>query len=345
MRTWPEVEAALQGRPGWRRVGREHHGPCPVSGAGTDTAWFAAGSGSGGVRCGCRHCGGAGGRLDGEALREHLAAVCGEDLGAFPGRPEGANASVRGVASGSASMRPAGRGPNPTTGPGLADALWRAGGTVDGTAGRSYLHGRGCWPGGGVAALRWLTTAAAARIGLRPTLPDGAAGCLCYRFGAPGEVGTLAVQVEAVDGEGRRVLFGNGTKRLSVSGSDFGGGARVFLVGGDVARGVHLCEGPLDALALAALERLGAVELHGAAVAAAAGTGGFRPAACIGSGPAWLWAQDDRAGILAAVRLGTALRVGGRAVSVKRPAEGLTGRDWADVAAEAAAEREAMRDD
>ena len=67
MITWPAVEAALQGRPDWRRIGVEWHGPCPVTLAGRDGAWFGAGSGSGGVRCGCRHCGDAGGRLDGEA--------------------------------------------------------------------------------------------------------------------------------------------------------------------------------------------------------------------------------------------------------------------------------------
>ena len=32
--TWPDLEAALQARDGWRRVGREYHGPCPVTGRG-----------------------------------------------------------------------------------------------------------------------------------------------------------------------------------------------------------------------------------------------------------------------------------------------------------------------
>ena len=77
VRTWAAVEAALQGRPGWRRIGVEWHGPCPVTLAGRDGAWFGAGSGSGGVRCGCRHCGDAGGRLEGEVLTAHLAAVAG----------------------------------------------------------------------------------------------------------------------------------------------------------------------------------------------------------------------------------------------------------------------------
>ncbi len=74
---WPDLEAALQGRPGWRRVGREYHGPCPVSGAGCDCC-FASEGRAGGVALGCRKCGGNGGRLDSESLMAHLAALGGE---------------------------------------------------------------------------------------------------------------------------------------------------------------------------------------------------------------------------------------------------------------------------
>ena len=73
---WPDLEAALQGRPGWRRVGREYHGPCPVSGAGRDYC-FASEGRAGGVAVGCRRCGN-GGRLDSESLIAHLAALGGE---------------------------------------------------------------------------------------------------------------------------------------------------------------------------------------------------------------------------------------------------------------------------
>ena len=66
MTHWPDLEAALQGRPGWRRVGREYHGPCPVSGAGRDCC-FASEGRAGGVAVGCRRCGN-GGRLDSESL-------------------------------------------------------------------------------------------------------------------------------------------------------------------------------------------------------------------------------------------------------------------------------------
>ena len=62
--------------PGWRRVGVEWHGPCPVTGAGHDCCWCGPGA-STAIRIGCRHCGG---RLDAAAVREHLAAL-GADSG------------------------------------------------------------------------------------------------------------------------------------------------------------------------------------------------------------------------------------------------------------------------
>ena len=75
--TWPDLEAALQARDGWRRVGREYHGPCPVSGAGRDCC-FASEGRAGDVALGCRKCGGNGGKLDSESFLAHLAALVGE---------------------------------------------------------------------------------------------------------------------------------------------------------------------------------------------------------------------------------------------------------------------------
>ena len=77
MTHWPDLEAARQGRPGWRRVGRDYHGPCPVSGAGRDCC-FASDGRAGGVALGCRKCGGNGGKLDSESFLAHLAALVGE---------------------------------------------------------------------------------------------------------------------------------------------------------------------------------------------------------------------------------------------------------------------------
>ena len=73
MIAWPDVEAALQGRPGWRRGGREYHGPCPVSGAGRDCC-FASEGRAGDVALGCRKCG----DLESESFLAHLAALVGE---------------------------------------------------------------------------------------------------------------------------------------------------------------------------------------------------------------------------------------------------------------------------
>ena len=77
MTHWPDLEAALQGRAGWRRVGREYHGPCPVSGAGRDCC-FASKGRAGDVALGCWKCGGNGGKLDSESFLAHLAALVGE---------------------------------------------------------------------------------------------------------------------------------------------------------------------------------------------------------------------------------------------------------------------------
>ena len=69
--SWSVLEAALHGRAGWQRIGREWHGPCPVLGIGQHTCWFAPGDRTS-VRGGCRKCGG---RLSPSAFREHLAAI------------------------------------------------------------------------------------------------------------------------------------------------------------------------------------------------------------------------------------------------------------------------------
>ena len=212
MTHWPDLEAALQGRAGWRRVGREYHGPCPVSGAGRDCC-FASEGRAGDVALGCRKCGGNGGKLDSESFLAHLAALVGE--------------TARHVAAHATNDRATIETPSP-----LPARAWRASEPVD-------------------------------------------------------------------DTPGARVLFGAAGKRPSVAASDFAGGRRVCHAGGDVDRGVHLVEGPLDALALVYLARLGAVELAGA-VFGAQGTPGFTARACPGRGPVLLWPDGDGPGERAA---------------------------------------------
>ena len=69
MTSWPDLEAALQARPGWRRVGKEWRGPCPLTGAGSRGAWFEPGR-TAAVVGGCHKCN--------ESFAAHLAAVRGE---------------------------------------------------------------------------------------------------------------------------------------------------------------------------------------------------------------------------------------------------------------------------
>ena len=216
---------------------------------------------------GCRKCGGNGGKLDSESFLAHLAALVGETA-----RHVAAHAT-----NGSAAIE------TPSALPGRA---WLASDPVDGTPGHAYLVARRVWPAGErfPASVRWLPTESARRVGVRPRVPDGAAGCVVYRFGFPGEADTNAAQLEAVNAHGERVPFGAAGKRPSVAASAFAGGRSVFHAGGDVDRGVHLVEGPLDALALVHLARLGAVELAGA-VLGAQGTPGFTASACPGRGP------------------------------------------------------------
>ena len=202
---------------------------------------------------------------------------------------------------------------------------------------------RGAWPAGErfPASVRWLPAASARRVGVRPQLPIGAAGCVVYRFGSPGEADTNAAQLEAVNAHGARVLFGAAGKRPSVAASDFVGGRRVFHAGGDGDRGVHLVEGPLDALALVHLARLGAVELAAGAVFGAQGTPGFTARACSGWGPVVLWPDADAAGSRAALRLRLALEATGRRCTVRLAG---AGGDVADWAANEADERAAIQE-
>ena len=334
MIAWPDVEAALQGRPGWRRVGREYHGPCPVSGAGRDCCFASEGQ-AGGVKLGCRRCGV---RLESEAFRAHLDALVGE-----PARhvaPHATNARA-----GTPTLTP-----TPTPSP-LPARLWRASAAPEQTPGARYLEQRGVWPAGErlPASVRWLPTEAARRGDCRPSLPSGAAGCVVYRFAGPHEVETNAAELEAVDAHAAAVRFyewkpqADRVKRPAVNGCTFDGGRRVFSAGGDPDRGVHLCEGPLDALALIHLARLGSVELDGAAVYGAQSTSGFTARACTGRGPVTVWRDRDTngQGQRAAAQLAGELRRTGRRVTIHgAPWDGADLTDWARAVVE---EREAIQ--
>ena len=299
MTKWSDVVRALETRPDFRRRGQEWHGPCPVTSVGKTKAWFGPGAERDGVRAGCRHCGETGGKLNGDAFREHLVAVVGASDGSPGGRPRiGSSTTVEWRKRHGGALI-------------LPDRVWRSARSPAGSPGELYLvRRRAVWPAELALppSVRWLP-ASRARI-LRRRLPDGAVGVIVYRFVEPGDVATMAVQVEAVAADGERVSFPPGAKRVSVEGSRFG--PRVFWAVGDVANGVHVCEGVTDALALFHLQCLGA----GFRAAAALGVGptagicgvhsasGFRLEAIPGSAPVIVWPDGDPAGNSAAGRGG-----------------------------------------
>ena len=117
---------------------------------------------------------------------------------------------------------------------------------------------------------------------------------MVYLFAGPGEADTFAAQLEAVDTDDEQVTFypwrpeNDRAKRPSVSGCTFDGGRRVFRARRRSWTWRSTCgEGPLDALALVHLERLGLVELHGGA-----GAWHERRGAVPASGVSGPWAGD-----------------------------------------------------
>ena len=230
MITWPDLEAALRGLAGWRRVGRTWRGaPCPSCGGGTrDTAWVGPGTTAAfvaGCNAGC----------NGLVIARALVP----DSDPSP--------VVRREPRTRAARAPA------ATSPELPAAVWRAAAALRAQPGATYLTARGL-PGPWPVSVRWLPAESARRVCVRPPLPRGAAGCVVYLFAGPGEADTCAAQLEAVDTDGVRVKFypwrpeDDRAKRPSVSGCTFDGGARVFLAR-DGGPGVALCESVLDALA------------------------------------------------------------------------------------------------
>ena len=166
---------------------------------------------------------------------------------------------------------------------------------------------------------------------------------IVYLFQAQGEADTYAAQLEALDAHGNQIMLGAAGKRPSVTGGDFARGRRVFVAAaGNTAAGCWLCEGPLDALAVMHLARLGAFDLAGAAVLGAPGTPGYTPAAVRDyPGPVFVAADANPPGDVAAARMLVALRTTGRDGWRRRPPID----DWTDYAAELADERAAIQDE
>ena len=293
--SWSRLEPLLYGRPGWRRTGREWHGPCPILGIGRNTCWVrAADKIPDGVLVGCRKCA----PLDGCAVRLHVHALAPEAVTAQPP-----------VRSPGAAVRPFEAAES-------VARLWRRACSVERTPGAHYLRSvRRCWdrlpfP----AAVRWLPAMSRPFRALRPPPPDGAAGAVCYGYrGIEGRI-VGAVQLEAVSGEGRRIRWPpDDAPRVSLAGSRFDSGRQRFEVIDGSAQRVFLVEGPVSALAARGLFP----ELaSGWSVAGVAGWAGFRRQAVGRARLVRICPDGDDHGIRAAQRLAVDLEACGIEVLV-----------------------------
>ena len=217
-----------------------------------------------------------------------------------------------------------------------ADRLWRASGPVNRGPGRVYLTDRNVWPGAEHPEIRWIGAEALAALKIKPALPGGAVGALVYRFRAPGddEDGAKACQIEAVDARGRRHVFlWNDVKRPSIKHSDFDEGRRVFRARtGRRTAGAWICEGPMDALALARLGAMDKVNLHRASVFGAAGAGAVNSRTVAGLvGIARLAMDNDAAGDMAWERITEQLAAERRTWRGARPPRRF--HDWTEALA------------
>lgn len=208
-----------------------------------------------------------------------------------------------------------------------AARLW-AGAVPDPGPVAAYLAGRGAWPPDrplpdGVA---WLGAGAVNAFAWRPAFP-AAPGAACYAWAAIEGGYVTAVHIEALDAQGRQ------TAPRWRKDRGFKGGA-AFMVPGDPGGPVAVCEGPVDALAVATW--------RGREAWAAGGAGNMRPLALAASRagrPVEVWVDGDAPGRAAAQDAAAAVRdAGGRCVIERCP----DGQDPNDVLAEEWTERAAI---
>ena len=256
MFSWSRLEPVLRLAGGWRRVGREWHGPCPVLGVGKDTSWVRpADLIPDGVLVGCRKCA----PLTVADRRAHVEALCPDAV-----------ASAHVCESLAAP-------PEPVLTP-AADIshLWRAAGSPERTVGALYLRVvRACWgfkpfP----PSVRWLSSDSWGFSFIRPEPPAAAAGLLVYGFRGLADRQVAAVQVEAISSAGRRIPWPpQNAPRVSLAGSRFDSGRQRFEVVEAGTERLFLVEGPISAMAASLLFP----ELaQGWSIAGVAGWSGFR---------------------------------------------------------------------
>lgn len=309
MTTWAELERRLHADRKWKRQGREWRGPCPVTGAGTDTAYAKeADRITNGILLGCHRCH----PFDRQAFIDHLNALM----------PERTRRPAAGY--GGPPAKPRSGKPLPKTGAArrprrsrLHERIWRAGVPPAGTPAERYLvDRRACWRPGDVLppSIRWLPAASPAWRMLRPAGPLGVAGAVLYAFIGAVDRRLGAVQAEGLDGDGNRQEWAKRLKRVSIAGSRFEHGAQRFeaVYHGPKAP-VLLVEGPTSALAVPQWRRNSENEWT------IAGTNGWTgmTTAAVGAAPTvWIVPDGDAVSLKAARALAKELEEAGRAASV-----------------------------
>ena len=229
----------------------------------------------------------------------------------------------------------------------IARRIWTASraGSRDTAPVRAYLAGRGVWPPHKAlpGSVRWLDRAAAER--LNPALPERqrirlpriAAGAIICCF-ARCDAGLVAVQIEPLQADGARAPWparkpGGSPTTRQTRGAPKGAAFPVKPSDADLAGSLHVCEGPVDALAIA--------YWRGAQAWGAGGTSGLAPLApeLAATGRAVVIEADgDGPGRMAAAALQDALHRKGIAARLIYwpgcdPAEGLAA-DWQERAAQ-----------
>ena len=250
----------------------------------------------------------------------------------------------RGRAQAPRERRPAPRrecgAPDPRTR--AARAVWALARAADATPGRVYLARRAAWAPAGLgpdlpASVRWieaLPRLADAPRGYPGAVPEGAAGALVFRWRVPGEARPAAVSMLAVSEAGERLAWWGQVKTVLV-----GPRRGAVFVARPGCGAVHVCEGEVDALALAL-----APWVRGGQVICAGATAGVRHVAEVL--PGWaaavmVHADGNPAGYGAAERARQALERTGRRCRVQWY---RLGTDPADALAEWIEERTAMKE-
>lgn len=230
-----------------------------------------------------------------------------KERGLLPGSPSVSRVLVLARAPGPAK-RALGRLPSSS----LPGAMWGASGLPDGSQGRQYLAGRFAWPpvdfGPALpGSVRWLVRAdspAADPDAGWYGLPRGAVGALVFAYRLAGQAEVRAVSLLALSSAAQRVLWGRTRAKIRTFGVRKGA---LFEARPGVPNGpVHICEGEVDAIALAvALEPRAAVYAMG-------GTSGARLLVVPGSSPIVLHADGGRDGRGAAELARQGLAASGR---------------------------------